>query len=219
MHTRVMYHALHESGHAKKYIIQDLFIPWQRGSEFVEYIDREMGTYPLWLCPKRQNLERTSREHSFVALDTDKVLVVGVWGPGPKSTDAFVALNKRLERKVRELRGMKWLYAQTYYTEDEFWSIYDRKWYDALRTKYRACGLPSVYDKVRVEYEADEKAVNESWPLWLKARFWDVWPLSGIYGVYKTMVSKEYLLREESAVVRPCELLPHQRRVSSKKSR
>lgn len=44
---------------------------------------------------------------------------------------------------------MKWLYAATYYTEEEFWDVYDRRSYEALRERYGAESLPSVWEKVR----------------------------------------------------------------------
>lgn len=44
--------------------------------------------------------------------------------------------NRDFERKVHDLGGQKWLYAHTYYTEQEFEEIYDRNAYDALRDKY-----------------------------------------------------------------------------------
>lgn len=49
----------------------------------------------------------------------------GLWAPSPfhSNTVEFIAQNRRLEGKVRELGGKKWLYAHAYYTEDEFWSI------------------------------------------------------------------------------------------------
>ncbi|OJD37515.1 fad-binding domain-containing protein [Diplodia corticola] len=81
------------------------------------------------------------------------LLNVGVWGPGPRKAEPFVRLNRELEAEVRRLGGFKWLYANAYYTEDEFWQIYDKGWYDGLRKKYRAETLPSVYDKVKAKEE------------------------------------------------------------------
>ena len=34
-------------------------------------------------------------------------------------------LNRRIEREVAALSGIKSLYSDSFYTEDEFWSIYD----------------------------------------------------------------------------------------------
>jgi len=65
----------------------------------------------------------------------------------------FKKKNRDIEKTVKELGGLKWLYAHTYYTEEEFRNIYDRLEYDALRTKYHAETLPSIYQKVRSKDE------------------------------------------------------------------
>ena len=90
------------------------------------------------------------------------MLNVGLWGFGPARHDEFIAKNWELERKLREFRGLKWLYAQTYYKEDEFWELFDRQWYDGLRRKYQAETLPSVWHKVNCQ----KPAINESWGSW-----------------------------------------------------
>jgi hypothetical protein len=128
----------------------------------------------------------------------DFTLNFGVWGPGPKRRADFVAWNREFEHRVHEFGGQKTLYAHAYYTEEEFNEIYDRKTYDALREKYHATHLPSVYDKVNVDIEAEEKALQASWVLWLLALFWSIWPLSGLYGVYHAMFGGDYLLPKNS---------------------
>jgi len=190
MHTRVMYHALHESGHSKQYIIQDLALPYSTAQRFLQYLDEAFGLYPLWLCPLRQSHQVSLHPHTSPAMGEDAttrkmLLNVGVWGPGPSAHDEFVDANRKLEHKVRELSGMKWLYARAYYTEEEFWDIYDRKWYDALRAKYDATSLPTVYDKVKVDVGAEKRAVSGSWGIWL---------LSGLWGVLQAAVGGDYLL-------------------------
>ncbi|KAF2177914.1 hypothetical protein K469DRAFT_350790 [Zopfia rhizophila CBS 207.26] len=57
--------------------------------------------------------------------------------------------NKAIERLVHELGGIKWLYSRSSYTKDEFWSICSRPEYEALRIKYNAQHLPSVYEKIQ----------------------------------------------------------------------
>jgi FAD/FMN-containing dehydrogenase len=57
-------------------------------------------------------------------------------------------LNRKIERKVAELSGIKSLYSDSYYTEDEFWSAYDRDAYAALKARYDpAHALPDLYAK------------------------------------------------------------------------
>jgi len=99
---------------------------------------------------------------------------------------------------VHELGGQKWLYAHAYYTEEEFNEIYKNDAYLALREKYYASYLPTVYDKVKVDDEKEEKALRDSWVLWLIAMFWRIWPLAGLYGVYKAMRGGDYLLPKRS---------------------
>ena len=198
LRTRMMYIALHASGHAKPYVVQDLALPFSNASEFVNFTDKTFGIYPLWLCPLRQSPHPTFHPHSFETESDGKslkpMLNIGLWGYGPPKHSDFVKVNRQLERKLRELGGMKWLYAQTYFSENEFWDIYDRKWYDNLRAKYNATSLPSVYDKVKSDVEAETKAVKSSWLLW----FLSFWPISGLWGLWKAKASRQYLLAEKS---------------------
>ena len=191
MRTRVMYHALHKSGLAKQYIVQDVAVPYPAADEFLNFLDSLFGFYPIWLCPLRMS------DGSAGAVDS-MLLNFGVWGPGPRKSDKFVEVNRKLEQKVHELKGRKFLYAHAYYTEDEFWAIYDRKQYDTLRAKYHATYLPNVYDKVKVNFSAEKKAIGESWVVWLLAFIWSIWPLSGLYGVWQVVVGGDYLLPRES---------------------
>jgi Delta24-sterol reductase len=104
------------------------------------------------------------------------MLNIGLWGFGPKNHDEFVRKNRDLERKLKELGGMKWLYAHTYYTEENFWEQFDRPWYENLRAKYNATSLPSVYEKVKVDVEAEKKAEKENGSF-----FCTKWLFNGFY--------------------------------------
>ncbi|CAF9936355.1 hypothetical protein IMSHALPRED_010731 [Imshaugia aleurites] len=202
MHTRVMYHALHKSGHSKQYIIQDILVPYATANDFHKYIDETLGCYPLWLCPIHERGQSQQAPQGPLAerpksKDQRMLLNFGVWGPGPSNRRSFVETNRELEHKIQELEGRKWLYAHTYNTEKEFWEMYDRESYDALRAKYQATYLPSIYEKVKVDVEGEEKAIRESWVVYLLAIFWSIWPLSGLYGVYQATIGGDYLLSHD----------------------
>ena len=203
MHTRVMYHALHQSGLSSQYIIQDVAIPYPQAPTFMTYLSTSFNHYPIWLCPLKQSGKGIASTHSLQADKLnhklpDYMLNFGVWGPGPKRREEFVAWNRAFEEKVHSLGGQKWLYAHTYYTEEEFNEIYNREEYDALREKYHASYLPTVYDKVKVDVSKEREAVQGSWTLWLLAVFWSIWPLTGLYGVYKAFRGGDYLLPKAS---------------------
>lgn len=192
-----MYHALHASGHASKYMIQDLLLPSETALPFLDFVSKEFAFYPLWLCPFKISRPLSLRPRipsdSKPAGESRTFINVGVWGPGSTDYARFVQQNRLLEQKVRELGGIKWLYAQAYYTDDEFTEIYDVKWYERLREKYCATYLPTVSDKVRVDITKAGKA-SETWAGWLGEVAWGVWPVSGLYGVWKTLYQREYLL-------------------------
>ncbi|KAJ4148452.1 hypothetical protein LMH87_002919 [Akanthomyces muscarius] len=208
MHARVMYRAVHKSGLADKHMVQDVGVPYDAVSDFQDWLDTNFAIYPLWLCPLR--VQRDTPPGSVAAdaqhgLHSDfgrphapNLMNFGVWGDmqGARARRAVVARNRDLERKVQALGGKKWLYAHAYYPEDEFWAHYDRASYDALRAKYSAGYLPSVYDKVRVDVDAEEAAVRATWKTRAKHQVKEIWPVRGVYGFYKAAVGGDYLLQK-----------------------
>jgi hypothetical protein len=212
MHTRVMYQALHESGMSNSYVIQDLALPIDGAEDFLNWIDKDLKIYPLWLCPLVQRPtgvmsprvpvsaqgEGDSDSSGLEVKKPEVMLNIGVWGAGPHDREKFIAINRKLEKTVTDLGGIKWLYAQTYYTEEEFWNIYDREAYNAIREKHGATKMPTVYDKVKVDVEAERKAKAEAtMGQKVKNRMKEVWPVRGVYAVLKVVVAREYLLEKD----------------------
>ncbi|KAL6703713.1 hypothetical protein ACN47E_009407 [Coniothyrium glycines] len=181
MYSRTMVHALHRSGLSARTIIQDYGVPYDAAEEFVQWTDERTGIWPLWLCPVKsaRHDERSFSQGNNIK--DDILLDVGIWDMGPAEPQAFIKLNRDFEAKVTQVGGMKCLYAHAYYTEEEFWDIYDEKKYMELRRKYHAENLPSVYDKVKMDLQTTK--TEESWGAWAYGRFWRTWPLGGLYGV------------------------------------
>ncbi|KAI9163664.1 Delta(24)-sterol reductase [Paramyrothecium foliicola] len=206
-HTRTLYHALHASGISSQFVVQDLALPYDTAETFINWVDRELGIWPLWLCPLRQCSMPTfhpvskspkewspgEQEKKTSSITSQPMLNVGVWGWGPPSSAEFIAKNRKLEQKLKEFGGRKWLYAHTYYTEEEFWTEYDHSWYQALRKKYRALGLPTVYDKVKVEPQAKWKSNENRMSSWLS-----MWPIGGLYGMVLATISGDINLHRQA---------------------
>lgn len=204
MYSRTMVHALHRSGIASQTIIQDYGVPYDSAKEFIEWTDARTGIWPLWLCPVKS---APHGERSFSQgnnIKDDILLDVGIWDMGPADSQAFIKLNRDFEAKVTELGGMKCLYAHAYYTEEEFWNIYNKKDYFELRKKYHAESSPSVFDKVKVDLQgvADGhyEAKKQSWGEWAYHRFWTTYPLGGLYGVASAtkglLIQSDFLLKK-----------------------
>ncbi|KAF3033132.1 hypothetical protein E8E12_001128 [Didymella heteroderae] len=209
MHTRIMYHALHASGYTDRYIIQDIAFPAGNVEAFVECVDDKIGIYPLWLCPLRKDA-RESMGHPRQYEGTVRgqkqdgqayagmYINVGVWGPYPSSEAAYVLANRELEKKTSELGGLKWLYSRIFYTEDEWWQLYDGEKYDALRRKFGATGLPSIWEKVKDRGKKKEEYGSGVKGL-LKRVIRSSALLSGFYGIYKAVRGGDYMLKRKTS--------------------
>lgn len=215
LRTRMLYSALKASGHSDEFVVQDLALPYETAGEFVEFCDKEFGIYPLWLCPLKQSAMPTMHPHrpDNKSIDTPSssetdsnpsayssaitkheatlkpMMNIGLWGSFPNSSNRalFLEKNLALESKLRALGGMKWLYACTYYTSSEFWSQFDKSAYDALRKKYRAEGLPSVFDKVSGRGKGPEQ---EKEPFLTRVR--KMWPINGLWAVRASIKGGEW---------------------------
>ncbi|KGQ05484.1 Delta(24)-sterol reductase [Beauveria bassiana D1-5] len=200
MHARVMYRAVHKSGLADTHMVQDVGVPYAAVDDFSAWLDAHFAIYPLWLCPLRVQRDGADAQHGlhseFGRPDAPNLMNFGVWGSLKGTRRDVVAKNRDLERKVQALGGKKWLYAHAYYPEDEFWAHYDRASYDALRAKYGAGYLPSVYDKVKVDVDGEEAAVRATWKARAKHGVKEIWPVRGLYGFYKAAVGGDYLLQK-----------------------
>jgi delta24-sterol reductase len=197
LHTRMLYRALHGAGKSHGYVVQDLSLPYSTAENFIDWSVKETGIWPLWLCPLRET-ERPSWHPSTTLPepgDTAKpMLNIGVWGFVSNNQKKFLDISRALEKKLKELGGRKVLYSQTYYTEDEFWSIYEgeRGWYEELREKYHAQSLPTVYDKVKT---IESKIPNKG-----KLRVWlgGKWPIQGLIGIYAALKSGDRKLHKRN---------------------
>jgi Delta24-sterol reductase len=199
LRTDIAYHALHKSHMADQYIVQDIGFPYDTVGQFVEYVDREFGFYPLWLCPLRMRENMSLRPRNMAAFKTGArspgmMINIGLWGPGPIRYDKFIEANRHIEKETARLGGLKCFYAQAFYTKDEFWSLYNKDWYDGLRSKYHATDLMPVDEKINLDLRGRKHASKQPWGEWFYEKFKEQWPVRGVYGVLHVLTSQEYLL-------------------------
>jgi len=146
--TRTLFRIIHETGFSQRYFIQDFNLPSDTTEEFLNIADQKLGIYPLWICPLLPGKDDLlSANH----INTDLVFNLGIWGEADVDYHRFVELNKFFEQLSNDLGGRKMLYAHQYYSEDEFWGVYDRTWYNNLREKWAANKtFPTIYEKTFV---------------------------------------------------------------------
>ena len=117
-------------------VIQDVDIPLERAAEFLRFFTDEIGIRPVWMCPIGGH--DVNRRFPFYPLHGSGLFVnFGFWDivPNPQHHEAGY-FNRKIEARVRELGGVKSLYSDAYYDEDEFWELYDGATYRQLKQKY-----------------------------------------------------------------------------------
>jgi FAD/FMN-containing dehydrogenase len=125
-------------------VIQDVDIPIARGAEFREFLLREIGIAPVWVCPFRTS----DRSYDLCPLMSNQLyLNFGFWDM-VRTTHGMGHYNRMIESKIAELGGVKGLYSASYYDREAFWGIYDKVRYDALKRTYDPAGsFPDLYAK------------------------------------------------------------------------
>lgn len=129
-------------------VIQDVEVPARRGAEFLEFFHREIGIKPVWVCPV-QTPDPSARFDLYTMSPDTLYLNFGFWDsvktPVQMPRGHF---NRLVEKKVEELGGRKSLYSESFYTEEEFWRIYDGEAYRRLKAQYDPEGrLLNLYQK------------------------------------------------------------------------
>lgn len=127
-------------------IIQDISIPVDQAALFYRFFEETIGIYPLWICPTKAYSEKDS--FTFCPMEEKKLyLDFGFWKSIPSSHEEGY-FNRLIEDITKRLGGFKSLYSSCFYTEEEFWSIYNRDEYKDLKEKYDPEGkLRGLYEK------------------------------------------------------------------------
>ncbi|KAI3728527.1 hypothetical protein L6452_17164 [Arctium lappa] len=166
---RNYYHEMH--------VVQDLLVPLHKVSDALEWADREMEVYPIWLCPHKlykhphktmvypepgfeQKRRRGDTVHAQMYTD------IGLYySPRPVLRgEVFdgVGAVRQMESWLIDNHGFETQYAVTELNEKDFWRMFDGELYDKCRRKYEAIGnFMSVYYKSK-KGKKTEKEVQEA---------------------------------------------------------
>lgn len=128
-------------------VIQDVDIPLERAAEFLEFYARDIGLWPQWICPIGPAPH--AGRFTLYPLAPGWYVNFGFWDV-KRTREAHPPgyFNRLIEHKVVELGGIKSLYSESFFAEDEFARLYGGVAYAALKRKYDPAGaLPTLYEK------------------------------------------------------------------------
>lgn len=136
------------AGEHAETVIQDIDIPIGHSAAFLEFLLGDIGILPVWICPIGGR--RPARDFTLYPLEADRLYVnFGFWDTVRRRERATPGeYNRKVERRTRELGGVKSLYSDAYYSDAEFWEIYDGDTYFALKRRYDPRNrFPDLYEK------------------------------------------------------------------------
>jgi hypothetical protein len=109
----------------------DMFLPFSRVGAFMEWYAAELGHFPLWCVPYRRVRDYEWLSGRFYeGLEDTLFLDLAIYGMKQTGERNCYRL---MEEKLAELGGLKTLISHNYYSEGEFWQIWNKPNYDRAK--------------------------------------------------------------------------------------
>jgi len=114
-------------------ITVDVFIPFSKVSNFMEWYKKEVNHFPLWCVPYKfvRGYEWVSAD--FLPKTKDKLILdLAIYGMKKKGDKNYY---KIIEDELINIGGIKTLISSNYYSESDFWKIWNKENYDKVKRK------------------------------------------------------------------------------------
>jgi FAD/FMN-containing dehydrogenase len=126
-------------------VIQDVDIPIGHAPRFLDFLARDIGIWPVWMCP----IGPQGDDFPLYPVERKWYVNFGFWDVvrRPESHERG-HFNRLIEREVAALDGIKSLYSESFFPREEFEARYGGPAYAALKAKYDPQGaFPTLYEK------------------------------------------------------------------------
>lgn len=113
-------------------ITLDVFIPFSKFGPFLDWYRREFKFFPLWCVPYRRVREYEWIAPEFFEKNKDELFLdIAIYGmKQPRDGRNYYRL---MEEKLLELGGTKTLISHNFFSEDEFWSLWNKDAYQRAK--------------------------------------------------------------------------------------
>lgn len=114
-------------------ITVDTFIPFSRMEAFMAWYQQEADHFPLWCVPYRlmHHYEWVADEF-FSRVGDELFLDIAIYGMPTENPEYYYRM---IEKKLFELGAIKTLISGNFYSEVEFWQIWNKKNYDQVKAR------------------------------------------------------------------------------------
>jgi FAD/FMN-containing dehydrogenase len=124
----------------------DVFVPFSRVAEFMAWYERAVDFYPIWCVPYRRVSDYPWLSPSYWAGVRDELFLdLAIYG---MRQSGECNVYRMIEQELLHVGGIKTLIAHNYYSEAEFWSIYNQGAYRAAKQLTDPANqFRDIYDK------------------------------------------------------------------------
>jgi FAD/FMN-containing dehydrogenase len=128
-------------------VIQDVDIPIENAAAFLDFLAREIGIWPVWMCPIGPQAD--AGRFTLYPMERRWYVNFGFWDVvRSRERHERGHFNRMIEREAARLGGIKSLYSESFYPKEEFDARYGGAAYAALKAKYDPDGaFPTLYEK------------------------------------------------------------------------
>jgi FAD/FMN-containing dehydrogenase len=128
-------------------VIQDVDIPIARAGEFLGFLAREIGIWPVWICPIGESAR--SGRFPLYAMAPGLHVNFGFWDVVRTARGHEPGhFNRLVEESVSRLGGIKSLYSDSFFTREAFDARYGGAAYRELKATYDPAGaFPMLFEK------------------------------------------------------------------------
>jgi FAD/FMN-containing dehydrogenase len=111
----------------------DVFVPFGKVPAFFEWYRRTIDFFPLWCVPYRPTRRYPWLSDEIHARNQDGLFVdLAIYGCKQRRGQNYHAL---LEQELLELGGVKTLISHNYYSEGDFWKVFNRANYQSVKAR------------------------------------------------------------------------------------
>lgn len=109
----------------------DTFIPNSKFEEFIAWYEKEVNHFPLWCVPYKIMRPYEWISSRFFQHNADELFLdIAVYG---LKKDKQKNYYRMFEEELMKINGIKTLIADNYYSENEFWEIWNKENFDAVK--------------------------------------------------------------------------------------
>lgn len=111
----------------------DLFIPFSQLGVFFEWYKKEINHFPLWWVPYKIVRHYEWINGEFLNKTQDELFVdIAIYGMPNKIGKNYYRM---IEEELMSIGGIKTLISNNYYSEEEFWKVWNKQNYDEVKQK------------------------------------------------------------------------------------